>query len=447
MLSPDYLLRVGEGGEAIAETIHNDIIKQIVERIALRLSRGDNYILTARDKWQIEVLQDAGFLREDIEKTIAKYTGLMQTEIAEAMEEAGVKAIEKDNEIYRAAGLSAEPLEKSPYLIRLMQRAYEATAGEWKNLTRTTADSCQQAFVEACDKAYNLVSSGAMGYAQAYTDAINAIADEGVAVVKYTKLNPLTGEERVHVDTIETATLRCIRTGVSQATAQITDARMEEMDWDIILVSSHFGARVTDKQDFTNHYWWQGKFYSRTGRDTRFPPYAVCGEGNVQGIHGANCRHSHGPGDGEFNPYEKFDEEENRKEYDLQQKQRSMERGIRKTKRKVMGLREGVEKAQTPEAKAAAEEAYQRAAYRLQKQNAAYDAFCEEKNLKKLNERITIAKWDRSQAAKARSAAKKAQKSVENPGKSVKINEKVGIQFFANKSIQKQSSRSLKKSI
>ena len=81
MLSPDYLLRVSEGGEAIAETLHNEIIKQIVERIAIRLERGDDYILTARDKWQSEVLQDAGFLREDIEKTIAKQTALMQKHI------------------------------------------------------------------------------------------------------------------------------------------------------------------------------------------------------------------------------------------------------------------------------------------------------------------------------------------------------------------------------
>ena len=96
MLSPEYLLRVSEGGEAIAETLHDEIIKQIVERVAIRLDRGDDYILTARDKWQIEVLQDSGMLREEIEKILAKHTGLMQEEIAEAMhvtqEEAAVFA-------------------------------------------------------------------------------------------------------------------------------------------------------------------------------------------------------------------------------------------------------------------------------------------------------------------------------------------------------------------
>lgn len=406
MLSPDYLLRVSEGGEAIAETLHNEIIKQIVERIALRLGRGDNYIFTARDKWQIEVLQDAGFLRQDIEKTIAEQTKLMQEEIAEAMEEAGVKAMEYDDEVYRAAGLSPKPLTQSPHLIRMLQRAYEATVGEWVNFTRTTADAVQQSFIQACDKAYNMVYSGAVGYGQAYVDAINEIAGGGV-YVKYTKYNEDGSVKSKHIDTIETATLRCIRTGVSRATAQITDARMDELGWDIVLVSAHLGARVTGKEDFTNHYWWQGKFYSRSGADKRFPPFSVCGLGDVQGIHGANCRHQHGPGDGEFNPYDQYDSEENQREYELQQRQRAMERRIRESKRKCIGLKQAVDSATTDEAKALASENYQKQATLLQKRNQAYNKFCEDNNLKKLNERITIAKWDRSQAAKARAAAKK----------------------------------------
>jgi hypothetical protein len=397
VLSPDYLLRVSEGGEAIAETLHNEIIKQIVERIAIRLERGDDYILTARDKWQIEVLQDAGFLREDIEKTIARQTALMQKEIAQAMEEAGVKAMEYDDEIYRAAGLDPEPLTQSPHLIRMLQRGYEATVGEWVNFTRTTADAVQQSFIQACDKAYNMVYSGAVGYSQAYVDAINEIAGGGVYVTYPSG----------HRDTIETATLRCIRTGVSQATAQITDARMDEMGWDIILVSSHLGARVTDREDFTNHYWWQGKFYSRSGRDARFPPFSVCGMGDVQGIHGANCRHQHGPGDGEFNPFKDYDSEENKKRYQLEQQQRAMERRIRDSKRKCMGLKEGMDNAQTEEAKQKLQEAYTKEAALLKKRNQAYNNFCEETGLKKKNERITIAQWDRKQAAKAGAAARK----------------------------------------
>ena len=397
MLSPEYLLRISEGGEEIAEELHNAIIKKIIDRIMVRLDRGDSYYLTPQDKWQIQILEDAGFLLEDIQKELAKATGLMKQEIAEAMEDAGVKTMEYDNAIYEAAGLSPEPLAMSPNLIRIMQRNYEETLGEWENFTATTADAAQQAFIRACDNAYNQVLSGSVSYSEALKDVVNHIVSDGVEVVYPTG----------HTDSIETATLRCIRTGVAQATAQISMTRMDEMEWDIILVSAHLGARVTKNEDFTNHYWWQGKFYSKSGKDERFPPFSVCGLGEVQGIDGANCRHSFGPGDGEFNPYDEYDSEENQKEYELQQRQRTLERRIRKTKRETMGLRESMEKAKTEESRKKQEHEYQKRAALLQKQNKAYNEFCEENNLKRLQERLTIAKWDRSEAAKATAAAKK----------------------------------------
>ena len=84
-----------------------------------------------------------------------------------------------------------------------------------------------------------------------------------------------------------------------------------------------------------------------------------------------------------------------------------MERRIRDSKRKCMGLKEGLDNAQTEEAKQKLQEAYTKEAALLKKRNQAYNDFCEETGLKKKNERITIAQWDRKQAAKARAAASK----------------------------------------
>jgi hypothetical protein len=100
-----------------------------------------------------------------------------------------------------------------------------------------------------------------------------------------------------------------------------------------------------------------------------------------------------------------------------------------------------------PNKKAEWEEKYQQKAALLQRQNEAYNQFCEDNGLKKQQDRLHIAKWNRSQAAKARAAAKKYQESVANSDESGTIKTKIDIQFFANKSIQKQSSRTLKKSI
>lgn len=141
----------------------------------------------------------------------------------------------------------------------------------------------------------------------------------------------------------------------------------------------------------------------------------MCGRGDVQGILGANCRHSYGPGDGKHNPYEKFDSEENRKAYVLSQRERTLERRIRKTKREVQALQTALDNAPA-DCKLELQAAYQKKAALLTKQNKAYNDFCEENDLKRLSDRLSIAKWDRKQAAKARGEARK--KAVENPAKS-----------------------------
>lgn len=211
----------------------------------LRIGRGEEYLLTSVDKWQLETLQQAGFLLEDIQKEIANKTKLQEKEIAEAMEDAGVRTLEYDDKIYRDVGLSPVPLLESPELMRIAQRNYEATMGEWVNFTRTIANQSQQLFIQECDKAYNLVSTGALSYTQAVKEAVESIVKDGV-VVTYPS---------GHTDTIETATLRAVRTGISQMSAQMQLARMKEMGVKYVQVSSHMGARPS-------HEIWQGKVYS-----------------------------------------------------------------------------------------------------------------------------------------------------------------------------------------
>lgn len=398
MLDPDYILKLSEQAEEVASELHTDILRRVIRRIMLRLQRKDDYLLTSVDKWQLETLQEAGYLREDLVKEIAKATGRQVSEIKRAFEDAGVKTVAWDNAVYKAAGLSPDPLLNSPRLLALLDRGYRKTLGEWRNYTGTTATAAQQLFIRVCDRAYTQVISGAISYTQAVAEAVTTVAMDGVKVVYPTGWT----------DTIETATLRAVRTGVAQACAEVTEARMEELDWDIVLTSAHLGARYGDGgENLTNHAWWQGKFYSRSGNDKRFPPLSVCGMGDIQGLCGVNCRHSIGPGDGENNPYEDFDSEENRKRYDLEQRQRQLERRIRATKREVQGLKEAVDAAD-PETRPALEEQYQKKAQLLQKQNAAYNQFCAENDLKPLQERLKIAGWDRKQAASATAAAAKA---------------------------------------
>lgn len=392
MLNPSYLLHATEPAEDIAAQLHRDIMDRIIERIITRFGRGDDYILTPLDKWQIETLQEAGYLLEDIQKEIAKATGRMQAEIKEAMEDAGVRTLEYDDRIYREAGLDPVPLVQSPYMIQLMQDTYTQTMGEWKNFTHISQKAVHDLFVGACDTAYMRAMSGMVSPSKAVREALEEMVSGGV-YVEYP------GGRK---DTIETATARAVRTGIGQASGRVQIDRMKEMDWDLILTSSHLGARPS-------HAEWQGKVFSLSGLDPRYPDFvAVTEYGTVTGIYGANCRHSVSPYfEGMKNPFEEFDSEENLKRYELEQRQRALERRIRNTKRQVMDWKKAADVEDNPERKAEYQEKFERKAALLQRQNKEYNQFCEDNNLKKQNERIHVAMWDRKQAAQATAAAKR----------------------------------------
>ena len=400
MLRPAYLAAIAEGSEQIASELHDYIVQAIVGRMMERIGRGEKYLLTSADRWRIQILQDAGELLENITAELALYTRKQIQEIRLAMEEAGVKALEADDLIYSAAGLSTVPLWESPALVRLMERNMNASLGEWKNYTRTTAEEAQRLYITECDKAYNHVMSGAVAYTQAVREAVETISSAGVAV-KYPS---------GHTDTLETATARAVRTGIAQATGDISLKRMEEMNWDIILVSAHIGARTGDGgQNPGNHLWWQGQFYSRTGKDKHFPPFSQTGYGTGEGLCGWNCRHSFGCGDGVHNPYKDIQTEDNVRMEKLEKRQRELERRVRKTKRAVMGMQTAVEQCQDEAAKFALQQELDRKSYLLQRQNQAYQDFCKYNSLRPLLERLKIARWSREQAAKARGAARRYQ--------------------------------------
>lgn len=390
-----------------------------------RIGRSENYILTNADTWRIRTLQESGEMLEDILVELSKYTKREQQELIEAFEDAGITAMNYDDKVYKAAGLSPVPLEQSPAMIRLMERNMLATMGEWKNFTRTTASAAQRLYIEQCDLAYNHVMTGAVGYTQVIKEVVNNVVSDGV-YVEY--INKETGKKRR--DTIETAVARSVRTGVAQACADIQLVRMKEMGYGLVLTSAHIGSRPS-------HEVWQGQVFSIDWeklkeikpeffqeRDTpeyrrmlgqkasQYPDFIEnCHYGEADGICGVNCRHHFSVWEeGMPNPYAELsaqDKANKGKQYEKEQRQRTYERRIRKTKREVLGLQSGVDNAPNEKAKFALQQDLDRKSYLLQKQNAAYKDYCKQNDLRELQDRLMIAKWNRQNAAKARGAAKR----------------------------------------
>lgn len=414
MLTPEQITEIVNTMYPLLDGLNAWITKDLIQRFMARMERGEANVLTETDHWQLQVYKDAGGHLEALQQQLQTFTGKSELEVKAIFEDAGIKAWTADEAFFTAHGITtAQPttgqeekqvLGLSESMVKTLTDTYQRTNATVRNFTRTTATASQQRLITALDTAHFKVITGAQSYTAAVKDAVNELAEQ------QTKVHYSTG----HTDTIETAVLRAVRTGVAQASGNLSIQGMIEHDWDLIRVSAHLGARYGDGgENPGNHFWWQGKLYSRTGKTPGYPLFAeTTGYGTGEGLCGWNCRHSFGPGDPNNNPFKDYDAEENKKAYDLSQKQRRMESSIRQSKRKVLGLQTAIDVADDAELKATLEADHSKAAIRLQKQNQAYAAFCKDNDLKPLSDRISIAKWSRSQAARATAAARKAAKNT-----------------------------------
>jgi hypothetical protein len=402
MLTPQELLDIIDTMHPVIDELNAWVTTDMISRIMARLGRGEGFLLTGTDQWQTEVYKAAGGHYEALEREIGRFTHKSDAEVKAVFEDAGIRAWEFDNAFYTAHGYDAAPLLQSESMLRILVDTYQRTNGTIHNFTRTTAKASQQKLINVLDTAHFKVMTGAQSYTEAVKDAVNDI------ISNQAKVYYPTG----HVDTIETAVLRAVRTGVAQASGNMSIQGMIERDWDLIRVSAHLGARYGDGgENPGNHFWWQGGLYSRTGKSTQYPSFTeATGYGTGEGLCGWNCRHSFGPGDPEHNPYKDFDSEENKVAYDLSQQQRSAEARIRQSKLKILGLREAINATSDEQAKATLQAEYDKQATLLTKRNKAYNDFCDTNGLKKLSDRITVAKWNRSEAAKAAAVARRTQK-------------------------------------
>lgn len=291
----------------------------------------------------------------------------------------------KDSDVDTYFPGMSEPTEeltgRSPYFVRLTQRAEEATEGTWRNLTKTVAYNSIESFVKACDKAYTMVTSGAQSLTQAIQEAVQELVKEGVTTVT----NPDTG----HTDYVDVAAARAIRTGVSQMAAELAIERAKELGLDLLLVSAHLGARPS-------HEVWQGKVYSMSGTSEKYANfYEATGYGTGEGLCGWNCRHSVSPFvEGMTNPYEEnpVDSDDNKKRYAVEQKAREYERRIRKIKRILAGLNAALrDTSGMPEdLRNNLEMQRTNAKADLKRTEDRYYEFCAENDLRPLEERLRV---------------------------------------------------------
>lgn len=384
MLTPEQLQAMGETLLPQLDSLNTWIANDMIRRFITRFGRGEDKLLTGTDEWQAWVLRQSGEHLEAVQKRLVQETGKSRREIAQIFKDAGITAVEND---IRLSGMTMQAA-LSPALMRIIEDLYQRTNGELNNLTRTTAGIANQTFIDTMDAAYWKVRTGAQSYTAAVSEAVDSLA-KVQADVRYP-----TG----HVDHLEVATLRCVRTGTAQSSGNCTLQLCRELGWNHVLVSEHIGARVSEENPIADHAGWQGKVYSIEGGTEEYPNLreATGYPSDPLGLCGYNCRHSFSPflPGVSTNPYDgsHIDSEENRKAYELSQEQRRMERSIRARKRKVAGLKTAVDHCEDAEAKADLQEMHKAEAAKLARQNVAYREFCKVNDLKVFYDRLKIHK-------------------------------------------------------
>lgn len=315
--------------------LYEEYQTSVIRDIARRLANAD---MTSAAAWQFQRLTESGAVYENALREISKLTGKSEAELARLFKKAGVKTLEFDDRIYKEAGLNPLPLNLSPAMQSTLLAGLAKTNGMISNMTMTTAVSAQTAFIHAGDLAYLQVSSGAISYDQAIRAAIKSVGESGLSVLYPTG----------HVDKLDVAMRRAVLTGVSQTAGRLQDIRADEMGQDLVQTSAHIGARP-------EHALWQGKVFSRSGTDKRYPAFIPStGYGTGAGLMGWNCRHSYYPffpgiserayNDLELETYKNKTLEYQGEQvsiYDLTQQQRAIERKIRSWKRQQAALQAG----------------------------------------------------------------------------------------------------------
>ena len=256
-----------EQAETVVELwggIEEDLIRQIAKYVKRALDYGEKLSYTGEFRaWQ---LKEANLLNDHAVALISKATGRSEKAVRQCIEATGLYVVRGDERIYRQALDNGQlttdplPLDQSPRLQVALDACVENAEFGLSNLTNTRMNyapngwetlthATNRAYYDATNAGFLAMRTGEKSLDQAVYSSCRSLIDSGIQTVHW---------ESGHQDSIEVAVRRNIRTAISQTSGKMTLARMEDYQYDLVEVSSHFGARP-------EHAEWQGQIFSLTG--------------------------------------------------------------------------------------------------------------------------------------------------------------------------------------
>lgn len=377
--------------EGIAE-LYRGLELQLLDEICSRLNlAGELNEVTVES---IRALRAQGISPDEIEKAIRQSTNISEKELKALLDDVVARNQEYYTDMIDLAGLTQPQTLVSAKDVDAIIRQ---TGKDMLNITQSmgflvdggkTMLEPAKAYQWALNNAEMQIMSGAISYNQAVKSSIRQLADSGLRYVTY---------EGGHRDHIDVAARRAIMTGINQLCSRYAEQSQDYLNTDLVEVSAHSGARNTGA-GAANHASWQGKVYrwrekKRTTRGS-YPDFVnTTGYGSGEGILGWNCRHH-------FYPYVEGVSERTYTDrqlshiddgrdanfegrhytaYEATQKQREIERTVRKLERRQRAF----------SAQGNAEEA-QAAQIKMQRLRKKYKAFSTAADLPLQTDRMKI---------------------------------------------------------
>lgn len=285
-------------------------------------------------EWQIKKLNELGSLNAEAVKTIATYSKKSEKEILKMLEDAGYANIDMSvlTEAYNIGQISVDPskMMESPVMRGILEHSYKELGNTYKLIQTKALESAKQSYMDVLNNTYIEVSSGVYDYNTSIRRGLQRMAARGISGATYSRGGTIVRyslEGTVRRDTL---------TAVNQLANKVAYESVKELGAEYVEISSHLGARVHPTNKIANHAGWQGKVFKVMGSD-KYPNLkeSTGYPDDIQGLGGVNCRHRmfpFFPNISTPNPIQ-YDEKENKRVYELTQKQRAMERKIRQLKK------------------------------------------------------------------------------------------------------------------
>lgn len=335
MLDDNSFQRLSDSVIEVAEEITLKMIQRI-KRTAVRLSRG----------------QEPDFSREDARKLWEEYNKNAKAWTDENLPKAylqGIKQVESqvgDREELEGnfqpqpmfggggGGSASDKAQRildsfKPHLTMysvFQDAAYNEFSQTEIPVVRDVQSKIRELIVQSSEAQYTQADE--FTRLQFSQDLMNRFADDNITGIKYAD------GRTMKLDTYSEVVARS-QTG--NAARQAALNRQQEYGLDLVQISQHFPTSDLCAP-------WQARVYSISGTDTKYTNLQTAIDG---GLFHANCKHfqsAYIEGASRL-PENKLDTKENRRRYKVEQRQRAIERKIRKYKRrKAAALTEDAEK-------------------------------------------------------------------------------------------------------